>query len=99
MSRNMGVDQDVLQPFGRLEAERSHPVAGPPGGDDERELDEVAIEVTDPVAGLERSGIAGAGRDHKARRRRRGFRGARGRLAATKCLYLEETGVGNQPAD
>jgi hypothetical protein len=69
MSRNVGVDEDVLEPFGLLEPQRPHAVARPAGGDDQRQLDEVGIEVTDLVTGPEGGRITGAGRDEKTRGR------------------------------
>src|SRR5439155_5531460 len=99
MSRNMGVDEDVLEPFGRPQAERPHPVAGLSGGHQQGQLDEVAVEVTDLVAGLERRGITGAGRDRELRGRSRLSCGVRLRLAATEGFHLEKARVGDQSAD
>src|SRR2546423_6238354 len=62
LSRNVRIDQDVLQAFGLLEAQRAHPVARLAGGDSEGQPNEVGVEVPDPVAGLEDRGIAAAGR-------------------------------------
>src|SRR5437899_12827790 len=60
LSRNMGTNQNVLQPLGLLEAQRAHPVARFAGGDRKGQPHEVRVEVGDLVASLEASGIAGA---------------------------------------
>src|SRR5437870_8996724 len=99
MSRYMGVHQNVLEPFCAFLAERPHAVARLSGANQQRQLDEVAIEVTDLVTGLERRGITGAGRDYETRGRLGPGCGARRRLAPTKSLHLEEARVGDQPAD
>src|SRR5207237_8368038 len=99
MSRNMGVDQDVLQSFWRFLAERPHAVARVSGGHQKRQLDEVAIEVTDLVAGLEGRRITGAGRDREMRGHLGGAWGAGRRLAATQGFHLQKARVGEQPAD
>src|SRR5438067_11372339 len=61
LSRNMGINQDVLQPLGLLEAERTHPVARFAGADRKGQPHEVCVEVSDLVAGVERCCIAAAG--------------------------------------
>src|SRR5207244_4320287 len=79
-------------------AERPHAGAGLSGANQQRQLDEVAIEVTDLVTGLERRGITGAGRDRETRGRLGPGCGARRRLAPTKSFHLEEARVGDQRA-
>src|SRR2546429_965826 len=101
LSRNMGINQDVLPPLGLLEAKRAHPVARFAGGDRKREAYAVRIEVGDLVASLEARGVAGAGgRAHggRFRRLRRRLREARC-FAAPPCLDLQEAGAGDQPAN
>jgi hypothetical protein len=99
MSRDVGVDQDVLEAFGLRQAQWPHPVARPPDGDDQGQLDEVGIEVTDLVARPEGDRIAGARPDGQTGGQLRVPRRARRRLTTAEGFDLEETGIGNQPAD
>src|SRR5438067_6768221 len=57
---HMGVDQDVLEAFWTGQAEGAHSIPGLAGGDSQRQGDEVGIEMTDRILGLEASGIATA---------------------------------------
>src|SRR5690349_3725906 len=100
MSRNVGVDQDVLEAFWLRQAQRAHPVAWLAAGDRQRKSDEVAVEVSDLVASLEGHRIAAAGCDDKARHGG-GDRGVghRWRVAAAQMLDLEKARVGDEPAD
>src|SRR5256714_3326055 len=97
MSRNMGVDENILETLGLPQPERAHAVARPPDRHHQRLLDEVAVEVTHLISGPEGCRIATAGFDPQLRRRRGG--GGAQRLAASERFDLEEAGVGNQPAD
>src|SRR2546430_4545095 len=101
LSRNMGVNQDVLQPLGLLEAERTHPVSRFTGGDRKGQPHEVCVEVSDLVAGLERCWIAAAGDGrHNAPTptlQRKAGEGITARRAGG--LDLPEPGIGNEAAD
>src|SRR2546428_7343085 len=68
MSRNMAVDQDVLQALRLTQPERAHAVTRPAGGDGQRQLDEIGIPAADLVAGLEGRWIANAGAERHGRR-------------------------------
>ena len=98
MSRNMGVDQNVLETLGLAEAERAHAVAGPAGSNHQRLADQVGVEVTHLSIGPEGCRIAAAGFDRQPPRRK-GRGGGGRRLAASKRFSLEEAGVGNEPSD
>ena len=98
MSRNMGVDQDVLEAFCLLEPEWAHSVAWLAAGDYQWQLDEVGIDMTDLVAGPETRRIAAAGFDGQPCRWS-GRRGGGRRLPASERFDLEEAGVGNEAAD
>src|SRR5712671_2147265 len=100
MSRNVGVDQDVLEAFWLREPQCTHPVARPAAADRQRRPDEVGVEVTDLVAGFEARRVAIAGFDGKARRWRRSSLVGRGwRVAAAQTLDFEKAGVRHEPAD
>src|ERR1700737_105175 len=68
MSRDMSVDQDVLEPFWLRQPQWAHPVAGLALADRERRPDEVGVKVTDRVAGFEGRRVAGAGCHRQVRR-------------------------------
>src|SRR2546421_10350133 len=61
MSRNMGVDQDVLEAFCLLEPEWAHSVAWLAAGDDQRQLGEGGIDMPGLGAGPENRRVAAAG--------------------------------------
>src|SRR2546430_2061250 len=97
----MGINQDVLQPLGLLEAERTHPVARFAGADRKGRPHEGCVEVSDLVAGLERCWIAAAGDGrHNAPTPtlpRKAGEGITARRAGG--LDLPEPGIGNEAAD
>src|ERR1700675_669489 len=66
MSRNVGVDQDVLEAFWLCEPQRAHPVTRLAAGDRQRKPNEVGVEVTNLVASLEGRPVAAAGFDGQA---------------------------------
>ena len=61
MTRDVGVDQDVLQSFRRRQAEWPHAVAWLAGANGERRLHEVAVEMANLITGLEAGPVAATG--------------------------------------
>src|SRR6266550_5744234 len=95
LSRNMSVDEDVLETLGLAETERAHAVAWPAGSNHQRLLDQVGVEMTYVVIGPEGRRIAAADFDRQPRRRP-GRGGPSLGLAASEGFNLDEAGVRNQ---
>jgi ubiquinone/menaquinone biosynthesis C-methylase UbiE len=93
VTRHAGVDQDVLEPFGLVHAERAHAIAWTSRGDSQRQLHAVAVEVPDRIARPEGRRVARARRDEEFRRRRRGdWRGV-GEAMTTARLDVQEASL------
>ena len=66
MSRDVGIDQDVLEAFWLRQPQSVHPITRLPAADRQRKPHEVGVEVTDLVAGFEGRSVAAARLDGKA---------------------------------
>src|SRR5947209_208799 len=105
MTRDVGVDQDVLHSFRRRQAEWPHAVAWLAGANGEGQLYEVAVEVANLITGLEACWVAATGGRNQVMGRRcrlpaRAIDGCCERRVVTPgCLGFGKAGLRNQLTD